>query len=92
MSKFFNYIRSHDAVTKSACVMLHYEKDLKAKNILGGIMSIVVKCIVLNIAVNEGIRMFYQWDPSIKSQEKTYENDDYKLHIINASKPLLEIW
>lgn len=88
----YDYFRGYDALVKPSFARLHYEKDTAHKTLFGGILTFLVKIWVIQIAIEQGIRLANNWQPSISTQETAQLYDTPEVFLNETSKPMLEIW
>ena len=100
MSALFEFIHKtvcmQDLISESCFTLLHFDGDLKTKNLIGGMASIFVKLYAAYTGIHGLVKMFQFQDPYIASVEEALsannEIDSIKVELNEFSKPLIGFW
>ena len=94
MDKIYNYIRTKDTITLPSYNILHFDAELKTKTLVGGIISLCIKCYVFYIGFKNFIKMVTYDDPYIVQIENgmSLELDNEMVWVADVSKPVIAVY
>ena len=93
------HVCQQDLISESCYTLLHFDGDLKTKNLIGGITSIFIKLYALYGGLFGLVKMFQFQDPYIASIEEALRPDDIgfdgesgKVKLTELSMPFIGFW
>jgi len=94
IKKITDFVTSKDGIIEPSATKLHFNNDTKIRSLVGGFLTLVIKCYVIYLTFTSGKKMFdYSAPTVIQIEGKLPESkDDVSIKATQLSRTILEIW
>ena len=79
LTKMLSLIINRDTITNPSALKLHFDGDVRLKNLIGGILSVIIDVYVSYIAITKFIDMVTFSDPTITQLHEALQDGETKI-------------